>query len=178
MARPTSETRPLATIRAMLLWALLAGSVGTLLELLFIGHDEMAVQLAPLILLATGILVVAWMLIAPQPHRDTDASGADGDSLSPAASSGWLALQRQRGVRAGDDAVTCGGIAALEDADWCDARARARLDVVARVRGIGFCASPSPATMAADARRNDHDACSRSGCPRRRSCGASRRSHR
>lgn len=65
MVRPNSEAGPLATIRAMLLLALLAGSAGTLLELLLIGHDEMAAQTAPLALLAVGVLVAAVMLIAP-----------------------------------------------------------------------------------------------------------------
>lgn len=59
------EPGPLGTIRTILLWSLLAGSAGTLLELLLIGHDEMATQLAPLGLLGGGILVTAWTLIAP-----------------------------------------------------------------------------------------------------------------
>jgi hypothetical protein len=48
-------------------WSLLAGSAGTLLELLLIGHDEMAAQLAPLALLVLGILATAAVLIAPRP---------------------------------------------------------------------------------------------------------------
>jgi hypothetical protein len=59
------ESRPLSTIRRILLWSLLAGSTGTLLELLLIGHDEMATQLAPLVLLGAGILVAVWALISP-----------------------------------------------------------------------------------------------------------------
>jgi hypothetical protein len=59
------EPGPLGTIRKILLWSLLAGSAGTLLELLLIGHDEMATQLAPLALLGGGIVVTAWTLIAP-----------------------------------------------------------------------------------------------------------------
>jgi len=58
------ESGPLPTIRRILLWGLLAGSAGMLLELILIGHDEMAVQLAPLVLLGIGILVAAWALIA------------------------------------------------------------------------------------------------------------------
>ena len=61
------EPRPLETIRRVLLWTLLAGSIGTLLELLLIGHDEMAAQFAPLVLLAAGIIVTTWTLIAPRP---------------------------------------------------------------------------------------------------------------
>jgi hypothetical protein len=66
MADRASESVPLTTIRAILLWTLLAGSAGTLLELLLIGHDEMAVQLAPLVLLVIGILCAAWTLVAPR----------------------------------------------------------------------------------------------------------------
>ena len=66
MAQRRSETDPLSTIRAILAWTLLGGSMGTLLELLLIGHDEMAAQLAPLILIAAGILVTIWTLIAPR----------------------------------------------------------------------------------------------------------------
>jgi hypothetical protein len=61
------EPDPLGTIRRILLWALVAGLVGTLLELLLIGHDEMATQLAPVVLLGAGILVAAWALLAPRP---------------------------------------------------------------------------------------------------------------
>ena len=61
------ESGPLSTIRNILLWSLLAGSAGTLLELLLIGHDEMATQFAPLVLLGIGILAAAWTLIAPRP---------------------------------------------------------------------------------------------------------------
>jgi hypothetical protein len=60
------EPDPLGTIRKILLWSLLAGSAGTLLELLLIGHDEMATQLAPLVLLAGGGLVSVWSLFAPR----------------------------------------------------------------------------------------------------------------
>jgi hypothetical protein len=60
------EPDPLGTIRKILLWSLLAGSAGTLLELLLIGHDEMATQLAPLVLLAGGGLVSVWAFIAPR----------------------------------------------------------------------------------------------------------------
>ena len=57
------DSGPLSTIRNILLWSLLAGSAGTLLELLLIGHDEMATQFAPLVLLGIGILAAAWTLI-------------------------------------------------------------------------------------------------------------------
>jgi hypothetical protein len=60
------EPAPLATIRTILVWSLLAGSAGTLLELLLIGHDEMATQLVPLALLGAGVLVTTWTLTAPR----------------------------------------------------------------------------------------------------------------
>ena len=61
------EAGPLGTIRKILVLGLLAGSSGTLLELLLIGHDEMTAQLAPLVLLGAGVLVAAWALVAPRP---------------------------------------------------------------------------------------------------------------
>jgi hypothetical protein len=61
------EPRPLGTIRKILISSLLAGSTGTLIELLLIGHDEMAAQLAPLVLLGGGIIVALWALVAPGP---------------------------------------------------------------------------------------------------------------
>jgi hypothetical protein len=66
MVRSTSELAPLDTIRKVLLWGLLAGTTGTLLELLLIGHDEMATQFAPLVLLGLGILITAATLMAPR----------------------------------------------------------------------------------------------------------------
>ena len=66
LARRTPEDPPLSTIRTILFWALVAGMTGTLVELLLIGHDEMAAQFAPLVLLGLGLLVGAWNLIAPR----------------------------------------------------------------------------------------------------------------
>jgi hypothetical protein len=66
MAHLTPEPGPLDTIRKVLLWGLLAGTTGTLFELLLIGHDEMATQWAPLVLLGLGILVAAATLMAPR----------------------------------------------------------------------------------------------------------------
>jgi hypothetical protein len=60
------ESAPLDSIRNILVWSLLAGCAGTLLELLLIGHDEMPTQLAPLVLLGAGILVTIWALMAPR----------------------------------------------------------------------------------------------------------------
>jgi hypothetical protein len=62
--RPSSEDPPLRTIRAILFWALLAGTAGTLIELLLIGHDEMVAQLVPLILLSLGLIVGPTTLVA------------------------------------------------------------------------------------------------------------------
>lgn len=59
------EPGPLPTIRRILIFGLFAGSTGTLLELMLIGHDEMAVQFAPLVLLVAGILLSGWALFVP-----------------------------------------------------------------------------------------------------------------
>ena len=67
MARRSAEETPLTTIRAILGWALVAGTAGTLLELLLIGHDEMAAQFAPLLLLGLGLVVGVASLIVPRP---------------------------------------------------------------------------------------------------------------
>ena len=61
------EPGPLPTIRRILLGGLFAGSIGTLLELILVGHDEMAAQLVPLVLLVAGILVSGWALFVPHP---------------------------------------------------------------------------------------------------------------
>lgn len=60
------EPAPLGTIRRILLWSLLAGLTGTLLELQLIGHDETATQLAPLVLLGAGVPAALWVLVAPR----------------------------------------------------------------------------------------------------------------
>ena len=59
------EAAPRPTSRRIRLGGLLAGSIGTLLELILIGHDEMASQFAPLLLLVAGILVAGWALFNP-----------------------------------------------------------------------------------------------------------------
>ena len=66
MVRLVPEPGPLGAIRTILLWSLLCGSAGTLLELLLIGHDEMVAQWAPLLLLGVSILVAVVALIAPR----------------------------------------------------------------------------------------------------------------
>lgn len=53
----TAETTPLAVIRSVLVWALVAGSAGMMAELLLIGHDESTYQLVPLVLLAATVVV-------------------------------------------------------------------------------------------------------------------------
>jgi hypothetical protein len=52
----------LSRIRKLLLWLLAAGTLGTSLELLLIGHFEAIAQIAPLVLLAAGFAAAAWHL--------------------------------------------------------------------------------------------------------------------
>ncbi|MCA1558705.1 MAG: hypothetical protein LC753_01315 [Acidobacteria bacterium] len=58
-------TEVLAGIRRVLLGALLFGMIGTGIELLLIGHFEDRLQLPPLVLLASGVVVLAWHAVAP-----------------------------------------------------------------------------------------------------------------
>jgi len=55
----------LAAIRRFLLAILLFGVAGMGTELLLIGHVEGVLQLAPVVLLAAGLLVAAWHAVAP-----------------------------------------------------------------------------------------------------------------
>jgi len=48
----------------MLLAILVLGFVGTAVELLFLGHDESVTQLIPLVLIAAGLAVVLWNVLA------------------------------------------------------------------------------------------------------------------
>lgn len=50
----------------MLTLLLLVGALGTLLDLLLIGHVEGWQQLVPVVLLALGVLVAGWHLLAPR----------------------------------------------------------------------------------------------------------------
>ena len=52
----------LGRVRKLLLWLLAAGTLGTSLELLLIGHFEEIAQIAPLVLLAAGFAAAAWHL--------------------------------------------------------------------------------------------------------------------
>jgi hypothetical protein len=54
-------------VRVALLAVLLLGLVGSLVELLLIGHDEDTQQLIPVGLIAAGLLVVPWNLLRPSP---------------------------------------------------------------------------------------------------------------
>lgn len=59
------EPVALARIRTILLGTLAAGLIGTLTELLLLGHFELASQWIPLALLAIGIVVVTWHAARP-----------------------------------------------------------------------------------------------------------------
>jgi hypothetical protein len=56
----------LARLRRLLLATLAGGMVGTLVELLLLGHFESATQWIPLVLLALGLAVVSWHAASPR----------------------------------------------------------------------------------------------------------------
>jgi hypothetical protein len=60
MLRLTDDVVTLGGIRRMLLAILLVGMTGTAVELLLLDHYEDLTQLIPLILIATGLVVVVW----------------------------------------------------------------------------------------------------------------------
>jgi hypothetical protein len=60
-----AEPAVLTTIRKVLLWTLVLGCTGTLVELLLIGHDEELAQFVPLVLLGGGIVSGVAALAAP-----------------------------------------------------------------------------------------------------------------
>ncbi len=51
----------------MILAILVLGVVGTAAELLLLSHDEGALQLIPLVLMAVGLLVIGWNLLSGTP---------------------------------------------------------------------------------------------------------------
>lgn len=63
--RVGSEHETLAFIRRVLGALLLLGMTGTAAELLLLKHDEEALQLVPLVLLAAGIVAVSACMIRP-----------------------------------------------------------------------------------------------------------------
>jgi hypothetical protein len=56
------DEKLLARVRKLLLMLLAAGSLGTGVELLLLGHFEELTQIVPLALLAAGLLTAAWHL--------------------------------------------------------------------------------------------------------------------
>jgi hypothetical protein len=72
MAAPTSpDSEPprtsatLERVRAFLLWILVVGLIGTGAELILLEHYEDTWQLAPLILIAWGLIVIGWLVARP-----------------------------------------------------------------------------------------------------------------
>jgi len=57
----------LSSIRRIILGILLLGVIGTAVELLLLSHDEGALQLVPLVLMAVGLLVICWNLLSSSP---------------------------------------------------------------------------------------------------------------
>lgn len=55
----------LARLRHLLLGIFLLGSIGTIIELLLLAHDEDATQLIPLVLLGVGLVIAVWNAASP-----------------------------------------------------------------------------------------------------------------
>ena len=54
-------------MRRIILGILIFGVMGTAAELLLLSHDEGALQLIPLVLIAVGLLVIFWHLLFVSP---------------------------------------------------------------------------------------------------------------
>jgi hypothetical protein len=57
----------IGALRRILLGILVFGVIGTAAELLLLSHDEGALQLVPLVLIAVGMLVICWHLLSVSP---------------------------------------------------------------------------------------------------------------
>jgi hypothetical protein len=64
-ASQQGESRTLGNIRRAILALVVLGTVGTVIELLLIGHYEDTNQLIPLGVAALGLAAIAWTLLAP-----------------------------------------------------------------------------------------------------------------
>jgi hypothetical protein len=64
---PLSEAGTLRTTRRLLLAVITIGMIGTTADLLLLEHYEGAWQLPPLVVLASGFVVIAWIAIGPGP---------------------------------------------------------------------------------------------------------------
>lgn len=65
MSSRSEEPDTLGRIRRFLLAIVMVGLVGTLAELLLLGHFDSASQWIPLVLLACGIIVITWHGVSP-----------------------------------------------------------------------------------------------------------------
>jgi hypothetical protein len=61
----TRDARVLRSVQRLLSATLLTGSLGTLGELLLLGHTGEATQWFPIVVLVCAVIVVAWQAIAP-----------------------------------------------------------------------------------------------------------------
>jgi hypothetical protein len=59
----------LAALRAWLRWLVLLGLLGTVIELLLIGHDEDRLQFIPLASIAIAVLAVGWTIVRRSGSR-------------------------------------------------------------------------------------------------------------
>jgi hypothetical protein len=60
-----TNSAALGTVRVLLLAIMLIGIIGTMVELLLLGHFSGLVQITPLLLLLAGFVVVGWQTVAP-----------------------------------------------------------------------------------------------------------------
>ncbi len=63
VAAPESVPSAAVPWRTLLLWVLVIGEIGILVELLLLGHDDDRWQLVPLALAGAMLLLVAWYLV-------------------------------------------------------------------------------------------------------------------
>src|SRR4051794_31508556 len=61
------EARTLGVVRRILVFVLAVGMLGTATELLFLKHDEEALQLIPLVLIGAAFAVLLWHAVRPGP---------------------------------------------------------------------------------------------------------------
>jgi hypothetical protein len=65
MTGDLEQARTLEGVRRILLFVLLLGMLGTTIELLFLKHDEEALQLIPLVLLGAAFGAIVWHAVRP-----------------------------------------------------------------------------------------------------------------
>jgi hypothetical protein len=62
---PDSGTKNLELLRVFILGVLALGLVGTVIELILLGHYEEPLQFVPLVLIAAAIAAIVWQVLSP-----------------------------------------------------------------------------------------------------------------